>query len=31
MGEYWFFTENPNCSEEILTEIAEHCEKILEK
>lgn len=31
MGEYWFFAENPNCPEEILTEIAEHCDKLLEK
>ena len=31
MGEYWFFVENPGCPEEILTEIAGHCEKLLEK
>ena len=31
MGEYWFFAENPNCPEEILIKIAEHCEKLLER
>jgi len=31
MGDYWFFAENPECPEEILLEIAAHCEKLLEK
>ncbi len=28
-GEYWFFSENPVCSEEILIEIVEYCEELL--
>ena len=31
MGEYWFFAENAECPEEILSEIAQHCGKFLEK
>lgn len=31
MGDYWFFAENPDCPQEILLEIAAHCEKLLEK
>ncbi len=31
MGEYWFFNENPDCPEQILIEIAEHCEKLLDR
>ena len=28
-GDYWFFVENPACSDEILLEIVAHCEKLL--
>jgi len=31
MGDYWFLAENPDCPEEILLEIAAHCDKLLEK
>lgn len=31
MGEYWFFVENPNCSDEILCEVMEHFENFLVK
>lgn len=24
-GEYWFFVKNPNCPDEILQQVAEHC------
>jgi hypothetical protein len=29
MGNYWFFAEDPACPEEILFEIAAHCEELL--
>ncbi len=28
-GDYWFFVNDPNCSDEILTEIVDHCEMLL--
>jgi len=28
-GDYWFFVNDPNCSDEILTEIVGHCEMLL--
>lgn len=31
LGDYWFFAENPDCPQEILLEIAAHCQKLLEK
>jgi len=30
-GEYWFFSQNPVCPEEILIEIVEYCEELLMK
>ena len=30
MGNYWFFAENPQCPEDILLEIAVHCEKLFD-
>jgi hypothetical protein len=28
-GEYWFFVDNPRCSEEILEAVLGHCELVL--
>lgn len=28
MGEYWFFVENPDCPDAILTEVVEHFESV---
>jgi len=30
-GAYWFFVDDPKCSDEILTEIVGHCENLLAK
>lgn len=31
LGDYWFFVQNPNCSDEILLEVFEHFRKFLDK
>ena len=28
-GDYWFFVDNPSCSDQILTEVVAHCERLL--
>ena len=28
-GEYWFFVDNPACSDEILTALLSHCQLVL--
>jgi hypothetical protein len=28
-GEYWFFVENPQCSDEVLQAVLDHCELVL--
>ena len=30
-GDYWFFVENPECSDKILFEVITHFRKLLEK
>lgn len=30
-GDYWFFVENPNCSDEILLEVIDHFRKLLQQ
>lgn len=30
-GDYWFFVRDPNCSDEILLEVATHFRGLLEK
>lgn len=30
-GDYWFFVQNPNCSDEILLEVFEYFRKLLER
>ncbi len=29
-GEYWFFVADPNCPDEVLTEVVSHCETLLQ-
>ena len=28
-GGYWFFVDDPKCSDDILTEVVRHCESLL--
>ena len=28
-GDYWFFVDDPQCPDEILTEVVSHCESLL--
>lgn len=28
-GDYWFFVADPNCPDEILTEVLSHCQRLL--
>ncbi len=30
-GDYWFFVDDPECSDEILIEVIEHFQRFLEK
>lgn len=29
LGEYWFFVKDPECPDEILVQVVEHCEALL--
>lgn len=28
-AEYWFFVSDPSCSDDVLTEVARHCSRVL--
>ncbi|NOS69977.1 MAG: hypothetical protein HOP33_08600 [Verrucomicrobia bacterium] len=30
-GDYWFFVDDPNCPDEILQKVVNHCERLLKK